>query len=96
MDCGKRNNTKLVFAILWSFWIQTKKIIDKAVAGAIKLAAAGTLGGSNYVGSLANGGVNIAPFHDLSVLVTADLQTGLTALKGKIADGSVKVADYLK
>jgi len=73
-----------------------QKIIDKAVADAIKGAAAGTLGGTNYVGTIANGGVNIAPFHDLSNLVSADLQSGLDALRGKIADGSVKVADYLK
>lgn len=72
------------------------KIIDKAVADAIKLAADGNLGGSNYVGTLENGGVGLAPFHDLSTLVSADLQAGLDALKGKISDGSVKVADYLK
>ena len=73
-----------------------QKIIDKAVAAAIKQAQSGVKGGSNYVGTLANGGVNIAPFHDLSTLVPADLQTGLDALRGKIVDGSVKVADYLK
>ena len=73
-----------------------QKIIDKAVADAIHLAQGGTLGGTNYVGTLANGGVGLAPFHNLSTLVSADLQTGLDALKGKIADGSVKVADYLK
>ena len=72
------------------------KIIDKAVADAIHQAQGGTLGGTNYVGTLANGGVGLAPFHDLSTLVSADLQTGLDALKGKIADGSIKVADYLK
>ena len=73
-----------------------QKIIDKAVADAIHLAQGGTLGGANYIGTLANGGVGLAPFHNLSTLVSADLQTGLDALKGKISDGSVKVADYLK
>lgn len=73
-----------------------QKIIDKAVSAAIKLAHDGTLGGSNYVGTLANGGVGLAPFHDLSNLVSADLSTGLDALKAKIIDGSVKVADYAK
>ena len=72
------------------------KIIDKAVSDAIHLAQGGTLGGANYVRTLANGGVGLAPFHDLSTLVSADLQTGLDALNGKISDGSVKVADYLK
>ena len=73
-----------------------QKIIDKAVAGAIQQAQAGTLGGTNYVGTLANGGVGIAPFHDLSTLVSAQLQTGLDTLKAGISGGTIKVADYLK
>lgn len=73
-----------------------QKIIDKAVADAIHLAQQGTVGGTNYVGTLANGGVGISPFHDLSSLVSADLSAGIDALKAKIVDGSVKVADYLK
>ncbi|MBI3746222.1 MAG: BMP family ABC transporter substrate-binding protein [Chloroflexi bacterium] len=73
-----------------------QKIIDKAVADTIHLAQQGTKGGTNYVGTLANGGVGIAPFHNLANLVPAALQTGLDALKGKISAGTVKVADYLK
>ncbi len=73
-----------------------QKIIDKAVSDAIHQAQGGHLGGTNYVGTLANGGVGIAPFHSLSTLVPATLQTGLDALKGKIIDGSVKVVDYEK
>ena len=73
-----------------------QKIIDKAVAAAIQLAQGGKLGGTNYVGTLANGGVGLAPFHDLASLVTAAIQSGMDALKAKIVDGSVKVADYLK
>jgi len=72
------------------------KIIDKAVADAINLAMGGKLGGDNYVGTLANGGVGLAPYHDLASLVSADLQAAMDALKAKIVDGSVKVADYLK
>ena len=73
-----------------------QKIIDKAVSDAINLAKGGAMGGSNYVGTLANGGVGLAPFHDLASLVTAAVQSGMDALKAKIVDGSVKVADYLK
>jgi len=72
------------------------KVIDKAVADAIHLAQMGTLGGDNYVGTLENGGVGLAPYHDLETLVSADLATGLESLQGKIVDGSVTVADYLK
>lgn len=73
-----------------------QKIIDKAVADTIHLAQQGTKGGTNYLGTLANGGVGIASFHNLATLVPAALQTGLDTLKGKIAAGTVKVADYLK
>ena len=72
------------------------KIIDKAVSDAIKPAQGGTLGGTNYVGTLKNGGVGLAPFHDLSTLGLGRPQTRLDALNGKIFAGSVKVADYLK
>ncbi|MES2208732.1 MAG: BMP family ABC transporter substrate-binding protein [Chloroflexota bacterium] len=73
-----------------------QKVIDKAVADAIKLAHDGGLGGTNYVGTLENGGVGLAPFHDLATLVSADLSTGLDALKAKIVAGTVKVADFAK
>jgi basic membrane protein A len=72
-----------------------QKIIDKAVSDAIHLAQGGQLGGTNYVGTLANGGVGLAPFHDLSTLVSADLQSGLDALKAAIVGGTVKVSDWL-
>ena len=72
------------------------KIIDAAVSGAIGLAHDGTAGGTNYVGTLENGGVGLAPYHDLASMASADLSSGLEALKAKIVDGSVKVADYLK
>jgi len=73
-----------------------QKIIDAAVLDTFKMNANGQAGGSNYVGTLANGGVAISPFHDFDSQVSADLKAGIDALKGKIIDGSVKVADYLK
>ncbi len=62
----------------------------------IKANANGAAGGQNYEGTLANGGVTLAPFHDFDSQISADLKAGIDALKGKIVDGSVKVADYLK
>jgi basic membrane protein A len=73
-----------------------QKVIDVAVLDTIKANANGKTGGDNYVGTLANGGVALAPFHDFDSQISADLKAGIDALKGKIADGSVKVADYLK
>jgi basic membrane protein A len=71
-----------------------QKVIDKAVADAIKLAADGEAGGTNYVGTLANEGVTISPFHDLDSLVSQEVKDGIEALRGKIVDGSVTVASY--
>jgi basic membrane protein A len=71
-----------------------QKVIDKAVADAIKLAADGEAGGTNYVGTLANEGVTISPFHDLDSLVSQEIKDGIEALRGKIIDGSVTVQSY--
>ena len=54
------------------------------------------MGGENYVGTLANGGVGIAPFHDLDSVVPAEVKTEVEQLKSDISDGTVKIADYLK
>ena len=56
----------------------------------------GDLGGENYVGTLENKGVLISPFHDFDSVIPADLKSEIDTLSGKISDGSVKVADYLK
>ena len=71
-----------------------QKVIDKAVADAIKLAADGEAGGTNYVGTLENEGVTISPFHDLDSLVSQEIKDGLEARRGKIIDGSVTVVSY--
>ncbi len=47
--------------------------------------------GNLYVGTLANGGVGLAPFHDLADQVPADLASELTALEAAIISGSVAV-----
>lgn len=73
-----------------------QKIIDVAVLETFKSNANGHTGGDNFVGTLANGGVALSPFHDFDSQISADLKAGIDALKGKIVDGSVKVADYLK
>lgn len=72
------------------------KIIDAAVANSIKAASEGALGGTDYVGTLNNGGVGLAPYHDLASVVPADLDAAVQALKAEIIAGTVKVADYLK
>ena len=73
-----------------------QKVIDVAVLETIKKNAGGDMGGENFVGTLANGGVAIAPFHDNAGLVSADIQAELDQLTKDIASGTVKIADYLK
>jgi len=74
-----------------------QKAIDAAVIDTFKANANGTVfSGGNYEGTLANGGVILAPFHTFDSQIPADLKAGIDALKAKLVDGSVKVADYLK
>lgn len=73
-----------------------EKRIDVAVFDTIKKNAGGDMGGENYVGTLANEGVAISPFHDLDAQVPAELKAEVEQLAVDIASGTVKVADYLK
>ena len=73
-----------------------QKAIDNAVLDTFKANANGATGGGNYEGTLANAGVKLAPFHTFDSQISADLKAGIDALKAKLIDGSVKVADYLK
>jgi len=72
------------------------KKIDNAVKASVQAAADGSFKGGVYVGTLANDGVGLAPFHDFDSKVPADLKAAITDLSTKISSGAVKVADYLK
>lgn len=65
------------------------KRIDNAVFEAIKQAMAGPFTSNLYVGTLANDGVGMAPFHDLDSTVSADIKSEIDALKAALIDGSV-------
>ena len=73
-----------------------EKRIDVAVLETFKKNAGGDMGGENFIGTLANGGVRMSPFHDLASLVPADLQAEVDQLAKDIASGAIKIADYLK
>jgi basic membrane protein A and related proteins len=45
-----------------------------------------------YVGTLANGGVALAPFHDFDSKVSSTLKNELAQVKAGIVDGSIKIA----
>jgi len=79
-----------------------QKNIGAAVIGAVNAAYEGNKGGTNYVGTLKNGGVQIATLDrtedawkaTFGTLVTAELKAEVEALKAEIIAGTVKVSDY--
>jgi basic membrane protein A len=73
-----------------------EKVIDVAVLDTFNKNSGGDTGGENYIGTLENKGVRISPFHEFDSQISAELKSEIDALSAAIADGSVKVADYLK
>jgi len=67
------------------------KLIDAAVNSAVTDAAQGKFDASPYVGTLENGGVGLAPYHDLDSQVSADLKKEVDQLKADIISGKIKV-----
>jgi basic membrane protein A len=72
-----------------------QKAIDVSVLDVINKNAGGDLGGEDYSGTLANGGVLLSPFHDYDTQISTELKGELDALKAAISAGTVKVCTYL-
>ena len=74
------------------FLTSVQKKIDVAVGASVKAALDGTFqGGTPYVGTLANQGVDIAPFHDFDSQVPATLKSELDTIRAGIISGSISV-----
>lgn len=67
------------------------KRMDSTVFEAIKQVKDDTFAGGVLVGTLASGGVGLAPFHDLESAVSSELNGELEALAAGIKDGSISV-----
>ncbi|MEK6648833.1 MAG: BMP family ABC transporter substrate-binding protein [Actinomycetota bacterium] len=67
------------------------KRVDNSVAAAIKETAAGKFSGTGYMGTLANKGTVLGPYHDLAKKVPAKLQNEIRAIAKKIKSGALKV-----
>lgn len=65
------------------------KGMDATTFAVIESVIDGTFTGGVAVGTLENGGVQIAPFHDLSNLISAELQAELDQLKEDIISGAI-------
>jgi basic membrane protein A len=61
-----------------------------AVKTAVLAAAGGSFKGGNYIGTLANGGVSLAPFHDFDSTVPASLKAELQQISTGIQNGSIQ------
>jgi basic membrane protein A and related proteins len=67
------------------------KKMDITTKGAIKAVIDGTFEGGVIVGTLENGGVGLAPFHDMDASVPAELKMELDQVKADILSGKVSV-----
>jgi basic membrane protein A len=65
--------------------------MDVAVSTAVKSAVDNQFKGGTYVGTLANDGVGIAPFHDFESQVPQKLKDDLNTIKQGIVSGSISV-----
>jgi basic membrane protein A len=74
-------------------WLTSiEKHIDVAVYTAIDQVIKGSFqGGTNYLGTLENDGVGLAPYHNFDSEVSTDLRSKLDELKAGIIDGSISV-----
>ena len=61
-----------------------------AVKTSVLAAAGGSFKGGHYIGTLANGGVSLAPFHDFDSQVSASLKSELQQISTGIQNGSIQ------
>jgi basic membrane protein A len=73
------------------FLTTVQKNIADAVKGAAQKASAGSALTGGTIGTLANNGVQIAPYHDFASKVPQDLQTEVNQLKQDIISGKITV-----
>ena len=67
------------------------KGMDNAVFASIKSATDGTFSGKAYIGTLANGGTGLAPFHDFDAKIPASVKSDLDAIKADIISGKITI-----
>lgn len=67
------------------------KKLDEGVKTSVVNAGEGNFSNKQYVGTLSNKGVDIAPFHDWESKIRPELQAELASIKQDIIDGKIKV-----
>jgi basic membrane protein A len=71
------------------FITSVEKGIQTAVKNAVLSAANGQLQGGAYVGTLKNGGVTLAPYHDFASKIPQSLQSEISSVKADIISGKI-------
>ena len=71
------------------------KLIDVAVYNSIKDVMDGTFTGGSVVYTLADGGVDIAPYHDFDGAVPAELKAAIEQLRKDVGSGTITVDGVL-
>jgi basic membrane protein A len=72
------------------FITSVEKGLVSAVKATVLSAANGTFKGGTYIGTLANGGAVLAPFHDFATKVPQSLQTELQQVGAGINNGTIQ------
>lgn len=67
------------------------KNTGQAVVEIVKSSIDGMFDSADYIGNLANGGVDISPYHDLTERVGAELAAEIDALRAEIIAGTIEV-----
>ncbi|HEY1331262.1 MAG TPA: BMP family ABC transporter substrate-binding protein [Actinomycetota bacterium] len=73
------------------FITSIEKNMDVAVEASVKQALDNTFQGGVYNGTLQNGGVGIAPFHDFDSQVSSQMKSELNTIKQGIENGTISV-----
>lgn len=74
------------------FLSSVTKNVEGSVKDAVDAAASGNWTGKDYIGTLANGGTGLAPFHKFDSKVSSQLKSELDQVKQDIISGKIKVA----
>jgi basic membrane protein A and related proteins len=69
----------------------TKGLTSSVTKYALAVAGGAKLGGTSFIGTLANGGTGIAPFHDFDTKVPGSLKSQLAAVSKGIQSGAIKI-----
>ncbi len=73
------------------FITSVQKGLSTSVQQYVEKAASGNFPSGNYIGTLANGGTSLAPFHQFDSKVPSSLKSELDKVKSDITSGTIKI-----